>query len=131
MASTCKITILPSLFTKPFSSIQCQLGRSGRTTYKKPCALVLGMRDEWPVFGKLDEVYVLNSNSVYFNIQPLETIEYSSHFHCYIVKVSDSLTQIVSHKSLFSFVPHVRILPGSILLYQSIILLVHHFILFT
>ena len=85
------------------------------TMYRKPCALVLTVDEKAPTFGNLLDIYVVGSVSVYFKVQPFDTIEYNSHFHCFTVKYSEAATKILSCTSLFSFVPHhVRILPGTI-----------------
>lgn len=80
------------------------------TTYKIPCALVIGS-DEYPVFGKLLSIYVVNNRPL-FRVEVLETVEYCSHFHCYIVQLS-SREVYVPGSDLLSYVPlHMHTLPG-------------------
>jgi len=55
------------------------------TTYKIPSALVIGS-DEYLVFGKLLSMYITNHNPL-FHVQVLETVEFCTHFHCYIVEL--------------------------------------------
>ena len=41
--------------------------------YKRPCALLLGIEDEYPLFGKLEEVFVLDYNRIAYLIQVMTT----------------------------------------------------------
>lgn len=49
--------------------------------YKPSCVVVLRIEEEYPVFGKVEDIYVSDSNVVYFHVQLLSTIQYSSHYH--------------------------------------------------
>ena len=67
--------------------------------------------DEYPVFGKLLSIYVVNHKPL-FHVEVLETVEYCSHFHCYIVQLS-SREVYVPGSDLLSYVPlHMHTLPG-------------------
>ena len=73
--------------------------------------LLLKMKDEFPIFGKLTDIYMVNS-SVSFYVQVLDTLQFNHHFHCYVIKPSSEML-IVKHSELHSFLPHhVRTIPG-------------------
>ena len=81
------------------------------TLYKKHCGLLLQAKHDIPVFGKLLDIYVVNT-VLYFYVNVLETVEYSTHFHCFIVKKSPR-DGIVLSSDLSLHVPHhIRALPG-------------------
>ena len=42
--------------------------------------------DKEPLFGKVEDVFVVDSVHVYFYMTMLETLEYNSHFCTFIVK---------------------------------------------
>ena len=80
------------------------------TIYKVPCALVIGCGD-YPVFGKLLSTYVSNHKPLFY-VQVLETVEFCTHFHCYIVE-SSSQNVYVAAKDLLSYLPlHMYTFPG-------------------
>ena len=80
------------------------------------CALVLrngDYSDDFPTFGKLLDIYVVNSK-VYFEIQEYATLEFDSHFHCFHVRLT-TIKKVVATDHLFSYYPHqVRPLPGCV-----------------
>ena len=81
------------------------------TLYKKDCGLVLEGKDDIPVFGKLLDIYV-HDHTLYFHINILETLEYNSHFHCFVVKKSHT-DKIIIASDLSVHIPHhIRLLPG-------------------
>lgn len=59
----------------------------GGTKYKKPCVLLPKTSGDYPIYGKLEELYVINSRP-YFYVEVLETVEFCDHYHCFIVQSS-------------------------------------------
>jgi len=57
------------------------------TTYKIPCALVLGLMSTQYNYGKLLSIYVVNHKPL-FHVQMLETVEFCTNFHCYYCRVA-------------------------------------------
>ena len=53
----------------------------GGILYKTPCALLLRIVDDYPQFGNLTDVYVLNSTLVVFNVCVMETVTFLSHYN--------------------------------------------------
>lgn len=83
----------------------------GGTVYKKPCVLLLTTREDYPIYGKLEEIYVINSMP-HFYVQVLTTVKYCDHFHCFIVQLS-GVKLAVLHADLHSFIPsNLRTLPS-------------------
>ena len=60
----------------------------GGILYKTPCALLLRIVDDYPQFGNLTDVYVLNSTRVVFNVCVMETVTFLSHYNAYCVTPS-------------------------------------------
>ncbi len=80
--------------------------------YKKPCTLVIKLEDSVPVFGKLLEIYEVDSN-FFFSLKLYNTRDFDHHYHCFVVRPSPTVIT-VNHKSLFSPMPHqIRTIPGS------------------
>ena len=95
-------------------------GEIDGTLFKKPCALVLKMDKDIPTFGKLLDIYMVNSY-VHFYVNVLETFNYLEHFHCFAVRTSQKV--IVRHEVLSSFLPHhVRTVPNK----GSLCVVPHH-----
>ena len=81
------------------------------TLYKKSCTLVAKMDTDYPVFGKLLNIFVINYNEVYFEVQVLNTLEFNYHYHCFVLQKS-SVKSTVKYNNLFSFKPHhIRTMP--------------------
>ena len=82
------------------------------TTYKKNCGL-LRTEDDIPLFIKLLNVYVCD-HKVYFHVKNLDTLEFSTHFHCFVHCFVVKLGQIeISYSDLLLYVPHhLRSFPG-------------------
>ena len=67
------------------------------TTYKKPCTLVVKMKDGVQVFGKLLEVYEVNQEHLLF-VQLYNTQSFDHHLHAYTVQFKQPLiTEAFSH----------------------------------
>lgn len=50
--------------------------------YKAPCAVVLSTDDDYPMFGRVDNVNM----DVLADVNILETLKFRPHYHCYIVE---------------------------------------------
>ena len=93
-------------------------------TYKTPCSVVLRVEDDYPVFGHLKGIYIVN-DSVTLHVRVAETIAFDEHYHSYILKTTESF-ETVPVKSLYDPWPlHCRKMEidGKM---QQIILLKHH-----
>ena len=74
------------------------------TTYKKPCVVVVGIDEEFPLFGKITSVYIIDEIIV-FSVLLLYTCTYNPHYHAFEVKNSTEICfvqyeNLVSHISL-------------------------------
>ena len=89
--------------------------------YKPPCAVVLGVEDDYPVFGQVDGIYAVESRLV-AEVNVMTTAQFSVHYHGYVVERT-STYKIVRLSSLHSPFPlHVRKLPNL----DLIIIMKHH-----
>ena len=83
------------------------------TLYKKPCTLVVRMEDGVPIFGKLQEIYEVDSK-YFYHLKVYDTQDFNHHFHSFIIRQS-STTIIIDRKELYSFLPHqVRAIPHNL-----------------
>ena len=63
-------------------------------TYKKDCALLLSIEDDYPVFGLLRDIFVLEGSQVVFHVKHFLTQTFSHHFHAFIVSPTDTHTVV-------------------------------------
>ena len=80
------------------------------TKYKKPCALVVGVKHGvLPQFGDV----LFDKDEVIFIIRLYRTIEYASHFNCFVVELSTDELVTITQSALYSHEPHhVRCVQG-------------------
>ena len=94
--------------------------------YKAPCAVVIGVEDDYPLFAEMDDaLYVTEEKKVLASVNLLTATEFKTHFHCYIVERT-STYKMVALDTLFSPFPlHVRQLSSSA---KLCIVVKHHII---
>ncbi len=67
--------------------------------------------DEYPVFGKLLTIYVIK-HRLLFHVQVMKTLEFCTHFHCYVVELSSEVLYVPAC-DLVSYLPlHMHTFPG-------------------
>ena len=59
--------------------------------YKEDCVVVLGVQRDYPAFGQIKNIFVVNTNQVYFQVNKLDTMKFNTHGHMHTVKSSASL----------------------------------------
>ena len=72
--------------------------------YKEPCALLIGVKDDYPQFGKLIGIFVLNCTRITFLVQIMETDTFASHYHAYVVS-NTPVCHVILHSNLYSLLP--------------------------
>ena len=72
------------------------------TRYQSPCGLIIDVKDEEPVIGKVHNVLV-DGQEVYFEVELMDAT-YSEHFHAFIVSHSISLQHFLIRQ--FDLVTH-------------------------
>ena len=74
-------------------------------SYKAPCAVVLSTDDDYPMFGRVDNVNL----DVLADVNILETLKFRPHYYCYIVE--RTVRQKIKSLSCFynPFPLHVRV----------------------
>ena len=89
------------------------------TLYTKPCVLVIGSEDDFPVFGKLKNMF---SAMELLSLKPTQS--FIPHYHAYsVVPTTDSI--FITHSKLLTYLPHhVKRLSDTSRL--SVIVLQHH-----
>ena len=70
-------------------------------SYRKACALLIGVENNYPLFGRLEDIFVVNSR-VLFYVTMLETEYFNDHLHAYVITDTSNRsivlsTQIQSH----------------------------------
>ena len=60
--------------------------------YRKPCVLLADMDDDdYPIFVQFEEIFSISSN-IYFKLIPQTTVQYSTHYHAYIITPTSPIT---------------------------------------
>lgn len=76
--------------------------------YKPNCVVVLGVEDDYPVFGLTKNLFAVDSGQVYFEVTKLTTVQYNSHRHLYHVRRSPD-TLCIAYNALHIPLPlHCR-----------------------
>ena len=71
--------------------------------YQKPCALLLRVEMDHPVFGNLEDIFVID-NRVLFQLSVLETSNFNVHLQAHTVNHTQD-REILLHKNLPSPFP--------------------------
>ena len=80
----------------------------GGILYKRPCVLLLGVDDDYPLFGRLREIFILNSSRVFFYVDVMQTSLFLSHYHAYHI-TDCTLDRVISLTNLYSpFAMHIH-----------------------
>ena len=72
--------------------------------YKSPCAVLLGVDDDYPQYGRVIEITVVNSSCVMFNVCVMKTISFLSHYSAYCLS-SSPVTRVIPLSKLHSPFP--------------------------
>ena len=62
--------------------------RTNGILYKPDCVVIIGIEDSYPVFAMVKSLLVVDSNSIYLDCSKLNTVNFFSHRHLYIVEHS-------------------------------------------
>lgn len=76
--------------------------------YKPSCVVVLRVEDEYPMFGQIKDIYVVNSYDVYFRVKLLSTDQFNSHCHSYFVSVTSDYCSVQASSLLDVFPLYLR-----------------------
>lgn len=58
--------------------------------YKPECAIVLEVIDDYPVFGQIQSIFVVDC-VVFLHVCVIRTVSFNNHIHVYIVKRTPTL----------------------------------------
>ena len=76
--------------------------------YKVPCVLTVGVEDDYPQFGRVESIYIVDSNSVYFHLRLMNTVDFNIHHHLYIVELTSSYKTLCFADLYYVFPLHLR-----------------------
>ena len=76
--------------------------------YKPAAVIVLGVDNDVPVFGKIEQIYIVNTNDIYFNVRILSTVKYNEHRHIFLVHTPNDCNTIKISMLHNSFPLHLR-----------------------
>ena len=80
--------------------------------YRRPCAVIIGMDEEDPVFGCIEAIYVVASQ-VHLQVSVQTIVKYSPHFHAFVISTPSPIQQkLVTPEQLSPFPLHVRFVSG-------------------
>lgn len=76
--------------------------------YKQSCVVVLRIEDDYPVFGQVKDIYVVNSYDVHFRVKLLSTDQFNTHCHSYFVSLTTNYCTIQASSLLDVFPLYLR-----------------------
>lgn len=81
--------------------------RVNGTKYQMPCAIVIGMDEDEPKFGSVENIYI-DGASVFFEFVPMITNQFCHHFHAFALasQAASSDTYLINHCLLLDFHPY-------------------------
>ncbi len=56
------------------------------TEYREECAVLIAITDDYPVFARVEGIYVIDNNRVLFDVCILQTCTFCEHYHVYLVR---------------------------------------------
>lgn len=62
--------------------------------YKDLCAVVIAVEDDYPVFARVEGVYVVDGNRVLLQVCVFHTSHFDRHCHVYVIQKSHMLRLI-------------------------------------
>lgn len=74
--------------------------------YKKPCALLFTVEDDYPQFGELQDLYVVDGNRVVCDIKPYHTTSFLKHYHAFVVQPT-RVSKLVCIEHLYNHLPYI------------------------
>ena len=77
-------------------------------TYKPVCAIVLEVKDDYPIFGRIVEIFVQENNKVAFYVRVMRTVNFLYHYHAYCIEQTDVSKLITVNSLLDPFPLHIR-----------------------
>ena len=70
--------------------------------------VVLGVEDDYPVFGLTEGLFVVRLGQVYLSVTKLATVEFNFHRHLYVVRRSPQTISVAQNSLYSSFPLHCR-----------------------
>lgn len=90
--------------------------------YQATCVVILGVDEDYPVFGQVKTVYMIDTTQPMAIVTVMTTLAFNMHYHGYILANSTS-TRIISLKMLHSPFPlHARTCPNG----DRLVVMKHH-----
>lgn len=84
--------------------IQGKVGEG--TTYKKPCAVVIGTCGIHPQFGSIEDVLV-NDEEILFTVKKYTTLYYSEHFNAFAIQKTSELGTVYQ-RELYHYIRTIQ-----------------------
>ena len=69
------------------------------------------MQNDYPIFGKIKAIYVVDSNRIAVHVMVMKTTEWNEHYHLYTVEPSTTHEVTLIDTLLNPFPLHIRRLP--------------------
>lgn len=78
------------------------------TTYKNECALLLSIKDDYPIFGQIKEIFILEASQVVFHVKHFHTDIFSQHFHAFIIIPTNTYSVVTPSALHHPFTHHIH-----------------------
>ena len=77
--------------------------------YKTPSAVVLGVEEDYPQFGDLKKIFVVDQQAFLY-VRKMKTTSFNEHHHAYVLEASTEYRAVPVEDLYSPFPLHVRIL---------------------
>ena len=93
-------------------------------SYQKPCALLIGFENDYPLFARVeDNIFIINDR-IMFNVTTLETLCFNDHLQAYTIKPTSHSKLILQSKLVYPSPMHIHRVAHNTT--QSVIVCKHH-----
>ncbi len=90
--------------------------------YRSPCAVVLGVEEDYPLFAEFNNVFVLDRTRVVAHVNMLTTTHFNTHYHTYVIERTATTRVVVLDTLLNPFSLHIRKVAN----FTHVIVVKHH-----
>ena len=80
------------------------------TIYRKPCVVLIGFENDYPLFGRVEDIFVVNCK-ILFHVTILKTEYFCNHLQAFIIAYTSN-TDVLLCTQLYSYIPmHIHRIP--------------------
>ncbi len=83
--SICPPTTNPILMHNILLLFRARWVKIQGTEYREQCALLIAVEDDYPVFARVEDIYVIDGSRIVFQVCVFRTLTFCRHHHLFII----------------------------------------------